>query len=108
MQHPFGTKKSVIGLAVNPSVPGRAHAFFFSFRLRFSQWRPVARPYPLPPCCAQVPLARYMASRSLRQLKRYQIGKVYRRENTQKGRLREFIQAVCPTYPLPPSPHLCG
>ena len=41
-----------------------------------------------------VPFARYMASHNLSSLKRYHIGKVYRRDNPQmsKGRFREFFQ----------------
>jgi histidyl-tRNA synthetase len=42
-----------------------------------------------------VPFARYLASNSIKRIKRYQIGKVYRRDNPSaaKGRLREFVQA---------------
>ena len=41
-----------------------------------------------------VPFARYMAVHHLNSLKRYHIGKVYRRDNPQmtKGRFREFFQ----------------
>ena len=41
-----------------------------------------------------VPFARYMASLNLTSLKRFHIGKVYRRDNPQmgKGRFREFFQ----------------
>ncbi|XP_010113204.2 histidine--tRNA ligase, cytoplasmic, partial [Morus notabilis] len=39
-----------------------------------------------------VPFARHMASNGLTSLKRYQIGKVYRRDNPSKGRYREFYQ----------------
>lgn len=41
-----------------------------------------------------VPLARYMGMNGLKQFKRFQIGKVYRRDNPQiqKGRYREFYQ----------------
>ena len=41
-----------------------------------------------------VPFARYMASHNLSSLKRFHIGKVYRRDNPQmsKGRFREFFQ----------------
>lgn len=41
-----------------------------------------------------VPLARYCASRGITALRRYQIGKVYRRDNPsiQTGRFREFYQ----------------
>ena len=41
-----------------------------------------------------VPFARYMATKNVQSIKRFQIGKVYRRENTQisKGRYREFMQ----------------
>lgn len=42
-----------------------------------------------------VPLARYAAQHNIFKMKRYQIGKVYRRDNPSiaKGRLREFSQA---------------
>lgn len=42
-----------------------------------------------------VPFARYVANNGLIQFKRYQIGKVYRRDqpNLSKGRYREFLQA---------------
>ena len=41
-----------------------------------------------------VPLARYVANTSLpKPFKRYAIGKVWRREEPQKGRFREFLQA---------------
>ena len=41
-----------------------------------------------------VPFARYMATHNLSSLKRFHIGKVYRRDNPQmsKGRFREFFQ----------------
>jgi len=41
-----------------------------------------------------VPLARFMAVHNLTQIKRYQIGKAYRRDQPQKtrGRFREFLQ----------------
>ncbi|XP_035796400.1 histidine--tRNA ligase-like isoform X2 [Anopheles albimanus] len=41
-----------------------------------------------------VPLARYLAMSHIGHLKRYQIGKVYRRDNPQigRGRYREFVQ----------------
>lgn len=39
-----------------------------------------------------VPFARHMASQGLTSLKRYQIAKVYRRDNPSKGRYREFYQ----------------
>ncbi|KAL3737497.1 hypothetical protein ACJRO7_019096 [Eucalyptus globulus] len=39
-----------------------------------------------------VPFARYMAMNGLTSLKRYQIAKVYRRDNPSKGRHREFYQ----------------
>ena len=41
-----------------------------------------------------VPFARYMANHNLTSLKRFHIGKVYRRDNPQmtKGRFREFFQ----------------
>ncbi|KAG5860055.1 histidyl-tRNA synthetase [Encephalitozoon hellem] len=42
-----------------------------------------------------VPFARYLASNKIRRIKRYQIGRVYRRDQPSiaKGRLREFVQA---------------
>ncbi|KAM0671624.1 hypothetical protein OCOL_001416 [Ordospora colligata] len=42
-----------------------------------------------------VPFARYLASKKIKRMKRYQIGKVYRRDqpSVAKGRLREFVQA---------------
>ncbi|AFN83150.1 histidyl-tRNA synthetase [Encephalitozoon romaleae SJ-2008] len=42
-----------------------------------------------------VPFARYLASNKIRKMKRYQIGRVYRRDQPSivKGRLREFMQA---------------
>ncbi|KAI3832890.1 hypothetical protein MKW92_011848, partial [Papaver armeniacum] len=39
-----------------------------------------------------VPFARYVAMNGCRPFKRYQIGKVYRRDNPSKGRFREFYQ----------------
>lgn len=39
-----------------------------------------------------VPFARYMAMNGLSSFKRYQIDKVYRRDNPSKGRYREFYQ----------------
>ncbi|KAI3884227.1 hypothetical protein MKW92_034692 [Papaver armeniacum] len=39
-----------------------------------------------------VPFARYVAMNGITSLKRYQIDPVYRRENTSKGRHREFYQ----------------
>ncbi|KAH9626469.1 hypothetical protein KSS87_006429 [Heliosperma pusillum] len=39
-----------------------------------------------------VPFARYVAMNSLTSFKRYQIAKVYRRDNPSKGRYREFYQ----------------
>ncbi|KAI3914651.1 hypothetical protein MKW92_006724 [Papaver armeniacum] len=39
-----------------------------------------------------VPFARYVAMNGYRPFKRYQIGKVYRRDNPSKGRFREFYQ----------------
>lgn len=39
-----------------------------------------------------VPLARYVAMNGLTSFKRYQIAKVYRRDNPSKGRYREFYQ----------------
>lgn len=43
-----------------------------------------------------VPLARYLASKNMTNIKRYHIGKVYRRDsaNFAKGRYREFYQCV--------------
>lgn len=39
-----------------------------------------------------VPFARFMAMNGLTSFKRYQIAKVYRRDNPSKGRYREFYQ----------------
>ncbi|KAK1286135.1 Histidine--tRNA ligase [Acorus calamus] len=39
-----------------------------------------------------VPFARYLAMNNINALKRYQIAKVYRRDNPSKGRYREFYQ----------------
>ncbi|KAH7672249.1 Histidine-tRNA ligase/ATP phosphoribosyltransferase regulatory subunit protein [Dioscorea alata] len=39
-----------------------------------------------------VPFARYLAMNNISALKRYQIAKVYRRDNPSKGRYREFYQ----------------
>lgn len=39
-----------------------------------------------------VPFARYVAMNGITSLKRYQIAKVYRRDNPSKGRYREFYQ----------------
>ncbi|XP_051230406.1 histidine--tRNA ligase, cytoplasmic [Lolium perenne] len=39
-----------------------------------------------------VPFARYVAMNNLSAIKRYQIAKVYRRDNPSKGRYREFYQ----------------
>ncbi|XP_068648365.1 histidine--tRNA ligase, cytoplasmic-like isoform X2 [Aristolochia californica] len=39
-----------------------------------------------------VPFARYLAMNKINSLKRYQIAKVYRRDNPSKGRYREFYQ----------------
>ncbi|XP_020244991.1 histidine--tRNA ligase, cytoplasmic-like isoform X2 [Asparagus officinalis] len=39
-----------------------------------------------------VPFARYLAMNNISALKRYQIAKVYRRDNPSKGRFREFYQ----------------
>lgn len=39
-----------------------------------------------------VPFARYVAMNGLSSFKRYQISKVYRRDNPSKGRYREFYQ----------------
>ena len=43
-----------------------------------------------------VPFARYLAMNKISTIKRYQIGKVYRRDNPAmtKGRFREFFQCV--------------
>lgn len=43
-----------------------------------------------------VPLARYLAMNKITSIKRYHIGKVYRRDTPSKvqGRLREFYQCV--------------
>ncbi len=47
-----------------------------------------------------VPFSRYLAMNRITNMKRYQIGKVYRRENPSlsKGRYREFYQ--CVSHPL--------
>lgn len=44
-----------------------------------------------------VPLARYLAMNKITNFKRYQIGKVYRRDTPRiaQGRYREFYQCVC-------------
>lgn len=43
----------------------------------------------------QVPFARYLAmNKTVTYLKRYHIGKVYRRDNPSRGRFREFYQCV--------------
>lgn len=44
-----------------------------------------------------VPLARYAAQHGVKKIKRYQIGKVFRRDqpNVSQGRMREFYQCVC-------------
>lgn len=39
-----------------------------------------------------VPFARFVAMNGLASFKRYQIAKVYRRDNPSKGRYREFYQ----------------
>ncbi|KAI3951462.1 hypothetical protein MKW92_006508 [Papaver armeniacum] len=39
-----------------------------------------------------VPFARYVAMNAISSFKRYQIGKVYRRDNPSEGRFREFYQ----------------
>lgn len=39
-----------------------------------------------------VPFARYVAMNGITSFKRYQIAKVYRRDNPSKGRFREFYQ----------------
>jgi histidyl-tRNA synthetase len=43
-----------------------------------------------------VPFARYVAMNKIQTIKRYQIAKVYRRDNPAmtKGRYREFVQCV--------------
>jgi histidyl-tRNA synthetase len=43
-----------------------------------------------------VPFARYLAQNKITTMKRYQIAKVYRRDNPSitKGRFREFYQCV--------------
>lgn len=51
-----------------------------------------------------VPFARYVAQNAISNLKRYQIGKVYRRDQPQmtRGRLREFYQCdfdIAGVYP---------
>ena len=45
----------------------------------------------------QVPFARYVAQYGVSNIKRYQIAKVYRRDNPamKSGRYREFYQCVC-------------
>ncbi|KAI0501280.1 hypothetical protein KFK09_016224 [Dendrobium nobile] len=47
-------------------------------------------------CCLRydltVPFARYLAMNNINSLKRFQIGKVYRRDNPSKGRYCEFYQ----------------
>ena len=47
---------------------------------------------------AQVPFARYLAMNGVTSMKRYHIGKVYRRDQPvlTKGRMREFYQCVSP------------
>lgn len=44
-----------------------------------------------------VPFARYLAMNKIINIKRYQIAKVYRRDNpaVTRGRFREFVQCVC-------------
>ena len=44
-----------------------------------------------------VPFARYLGMHNIKQMKRFQIGKVYRRDQPQmtKGRFREFYQMDC-------------
>lgn len=44
-----------------------------------------------------VPFARYLAMNKIETIKRYQIGKVYRRDTPSivRGRFREFLQCVC-------------
>lgn len=50
-----------------------------------------------------VPFARFLAQNKVAAIKRYQIGKVYRRDNPAmtRGRFREFFQCVC-IYPYFP------
>ncbi|KAL0213409.1 hypothetical protein RCL1_007035 [Eukaryota sp. TZLM3-RCL] len=57
-------------------------------------------------CCLRydltVPFARFVASNSIDNIKRYHIGKVYRRDQPGKGRFREFYQCdfdIAGTYP---------
>lgn len=47
-----------------------------------------------------VPLARFMMSSKITNIKRYHIGKVYRRDkaNISQGRFREFLQCVSNIY----------
>ena len=44
-----------------------------------------------------MPFARYVAMNRIKQMKRYHIARVYRRDNPAmtKGRFREFYQCVC-------------
>src|SRR5699024_10974847 len=50
-----------------------------------------------------VPFARYLAQNKINSIKRYQIAKVYRRDNPSfaKGRYREFYQCVSATFFFP-------
>lgn len=41
-----------------------------------------------------VPFARYLAMNKISNIKRYHIGKVYRRDSPSRGRFREFLQCV--------------
>ena len=66
--------------------------FFFPFF--FFEQRP-ATLFMLLFLVVQVPFARFLAmNTNFKQIKRYQIGKVYRRDNPGKGRFREFYQCV--------------
>ncbi|XP_031480099.1 histidine--tRNA ligase, cytoplasmic [Nymphaea colorata] len=50
-----------------------------------------------------VPFARYLAMNGINNMRRYQIAKVYRRDNPSKGRYREFYQCdfdIAGQYPL--------
>ena len=60
-----------------------------------------ARPLKYLVTCLQVPFARYLAMNSdVRNIKRYHIAKVYRRDNPAmtKGRMREFYQCVSAAF----------
>lgn len=49
-----------------------------------------------------VPFARFVAMNGLTSFKRYQIAKVYRRDNPSKGRYREFYQCDFDIAGTPP------